>query len=488
MNSAQAVATFGITGFGAYIPRLRMQRSAIAAAHKWMAPGLRAAAKGQRSFCSWDEDSVTMAVEAARDALPAGGRQRIGKLILASTTLPFADMLNASLVSAALGLPQALRSMDVGQSQRAGTSALLAALREMGGDALVIASDCPSGKPASVQEIGFGAGAAAFTLGVEGVVAKLLVASSTTATFVDHFRSSDNKYDYFWEERWIRDEGYLKLVPPTVAAALADAGLKPEDIQHFVMPCPFKGVTSAVAKTLGLKAGCEADALEENCGYTGAAHGLLMLAQVLETARPGALVLLVGFGQGCDALVFRVTDAITGFKPGRGVSGALADVQIHDDYLRMLSYEGGIELEWGMRSEKVLKTALSEQYRSREQLAGFVAGKCRKCGTVQFPQLAYCVAPACQAESDAFEPCPLPDVPCTVLTYTADWLSYHPSPPLYVGFVQFANGARVLMEMVDVGPQGLEVGMAMRVVHRIKDVDKARGSPRYFWKTTPVLA
>ena len=54
--------------------------------------------------------------------------------------------------------------------------------------------------------------------------------------------------------------------------------------------------------------------------------------------------------------------------------------------------------------------------------------------------------------------------------------------------MQFANGDRVLMEMVDVGPQGLEVGMAMRVVHRIKDVDKARGSPRYFWKTTPVLA
>ncbi len=215
---------YGITGFGGYVPRLRMQRSAIAAAHKWMAPGLRASAKGHKAFCSWDEDSVTMAVEAARDALGGRARSGIGKLVLVSTSLPFADLLNASLVSAALGLPQALRAMDVGQSQRAGTSALLAALREMGGDALVIASDHPRGKPASVQEIGFGAGAAAFTLGSEGVVATLQGASSSTAVFVDHFRSSDNTYDYFWEERWIRDEGYSKLVPPTVVSALADAG------------------------------------------------------------------------------------------------------------------------------------------------------------------------------------------------------------------------------------------------------------------------
>ena len=40
----------------------------------------------------------------------------------------------------------------------------------------------------------------------------------------------------------------------------------------------------------------------------------------------------------------------------------------------MLSYDDGIELEWGMRAEKPVKTALTEQYRSRGQLAAFVAG------------------------------------------------------------------------------------------------------------------
>jgi len=58
----------GIVSYGCYIPRLRLQRSAIAAANKWFAPGLVALSKGERSMANWDEDSITMAVEASRDA------------------------------------------------------------------------------------------------------------------------------------------------------------------------------------------------------------------------------------------------------------------------------------------------------------------------------------------------------------------------------------------------------------------------------------
>jgi len=172
----------------------------------------------------------------------------------------------------------------------------------------------------------------------------------------------------------------------------------------------------------------------------------------------------------------------------RGITGALADAQPHEGYLRMLSFEGGVELEWGMRAERPVKTALTEQYRSRDQIAAFTAGRCRRCGTVQFPQLAYCVDPACAAPREQFEPAGLADVPAKVLTHTADWLSYHPAPPLYVGFAQFDNGARLQMEMVDVGPGGIEVGTPLRMVYRIKDMDKARGYPRYFWKATPIQA
>lgn len=478
---------YGITGFGGYIPRLRMERSAIAAAHQWMAPSLRALGKGRRAFCSWDEDSATMAVEAARDALPAGVASTVGRLLFASTSMPFADLQNAAIVAGALGLRHDIQTLDIGQSQRAGTSALMAAFRDASAPALLVASDRPRGKPASTQEISFGAGAAAFTLGSQGVIATLQGSASSTALFVDHFRS-DGKYDYYWEERWIRDEGYLKIVPVAAKAALADAGIEAGDVKHFILPTAFKGVAAALGRKLGLATGVEAAALEEDCGFCGSAHGLVMLAQVLETAASGDVILLVGFGQGCDALVLRVTDAIAGFKPRRGVSGALADGQAHADYLRLLSYDNGIELEWGMRSEKAVKTAFTEQYRSSHQLGGFMAGRCGKCSTFQFPQLPYCANPECGAPQSGFVPVSLADVPAKVLTYTADWLSYHPSPPLYVGFVQFENGARVLMEMADVSARGVDTGVPLRAVFRIKDVDKVRGYPRYFWKMTPIQA
>lgn len=480
------MADFGITRFGGYVPRLRLDRAHIAEAHKWMAPGLKGQAKGSRAFMSWDEDPVTMAVEAARDCLDGRNGENVAALHIASTRLPFADLQHAALVASALRLPTGIATTDVGFSQRAGTSGLLQALKA-GNDALFIASDAPVGKPASTQEMSYGAGAAALLLGSEDVVARLVGSGSVTAPFVDHFRAAGERYDYFWEERWIRDEGYAKLAPAAIRSALQQAGLEIADVTHFVMPSMQRGAADAVAKKVGF-AGKPASGLEDGVGYAGAAHALLMFANELETAAPGDRILLVGFGQGADALLFEVTDAISGAKPRRGVSGAIASGEATDSYMRMLSFGEGIELEWGMRSEKNGKTALTEQYRSSDQISGMLAGTCRACGTIQFPQLEYCVNPECNAPKSQFDPCSLVDEPARVLTYTSDWLSYHPAPPLYVGFVQFDNGARILMEVVDVGADGLEIGLPVRMVYRIKERDRARGYNRYFWKATPAGA
>ncbi|QHE84613.1 3-oxoacyl-[acyl-carrier-protein] synthase III C-terminal domain-containing protein [Hydrogenophaga sp. BPS33] len=480
--------TYGITGYGAYVPRLRMQRAAIAAAHRWMSPGLAAGAKGQRAFCSWDEDSITMAVEAARPVLNAPARAAFQSLTVATTRPAFADLQGASIVAGALAMPAAVRTADLGQSPRAGVSALLAQWRLADGPALVIASDHPSAKPASAQELGYGAGAAVFALGSEGVIAELIGAHSSWNLFVDHFRSNGSKHDYHWEERWVRDEGYAKIVPEAVAAALASAGVDAAQVKHFIFASPLKGSGAMVTKRCGIAAEAFDTTLDEQCGYAGAAHACLMLADALERGQPGEVIVLVGFGQGCDVLVLRATEAIAAYRPRGGVRAALADAQVHGDYLRMLSYDKGIELEWGMRSEKPVKTALSEQYRSSDQLGAMVGCRCKRCGTVQFPRLAYCVGEGCGAPSTNSEPVPLSDVPAQLLTCTADWLSYHPAPPLHVGFVQFENGARVLMEIVDVGATALDVGTPLRMTYRVKDVDTARGFARYFWKATPLAA
>jgi len=478
------MAEFGISAFGAYVPRLRIDRALIADAHAWAAPSLRGAARGARAFTSWDEDAITMAVEAARDAIGPGDATGVTALRLASTNLPYADLQNAAIVARAIGAPAGIASSDAAGSQRAGTSALLQALK--GGErALVIGSDNPFARPASAQELSFGAGAAAFLVSDERVAARLIGSATVTDVFVDHFRAAEAESDYHWEERWVRDEGYAKIVPAAVKAALADAQLAIGDIQHFVMPSYLKGAADAVARKLKF-AGTVAGGLEDGVGYAGAAHALLMLAAALETAAPGDRILLVGFGQGADALIFQATDAIAEARPARGVAGSIADALPTDSYLRLLSFYGGIEMEWGMRSEKSAKTPLTEQYRSGYQLEGFNAGRCDACGTLQFPQLQYCVR--CQAPAERFAQVPLRDETATVLTSTADWLSYHPAPPLWVGFVEFPGGARVMMEMVDIGKGGIDTGARLRMVYRIKEKDRQRGYNRYFWKSTPIGA
>jgi 3-hydroxy-3-methylglutaryl CoA synthase len=479
------VGDFGILSAGAYVPRLRIDRAIIAAAHRWMAPALMGAAKGSRAFHSWDEDAITMAVEAARDCLRGADRDTLAALHLASTHFPYADLQNGAIVADALRLPRSIRSTDLAGSQRCGTSALVEAFRA-GEPSLVIASDAPVGKPGSARELSYGAGAAAFAFGEGASVARLLGSASCTTGFVDHFRASGERHDYFWEDRWIRDEGYLKIVPETIAAALADAGLKAADITLFAMPSLLKGAAAAVARKAGLSAILAPD-LDDGCGYAGAAHAPLMLAHALEQARPGDRLLLVGFGQGVDALIIEAGEMV---RPAgqRGVSGALANGLATDSYLRMLSFYDGIDLEWGMRSERSSKTALTEQHRSAGQNAGFVAGGCPACATVQFPRLEYCVNPECGAPAAAFDDVPLADAPARLLTHTSDWLSYHPAPPLHVGFVQFDNGARLIMEVVDVGPEGIEPGASLSMVLRIKERDRPRGYNRYFWKSTPAAA
>jgi 3-hydroxy-3-methylglutaryl CoA synthase len=253
----------GITSYGTYIPRLRIDRAAIAAAHSWAFPSVRG--KGARALANWDEDTITMAVEAARGVSLDG----VSAIVFASTTPPYADLQNAALVAAAIGLANDVASADVSGSLRSGTSALLQTLQSnRAGDALILASDARRAKPGSTQEMAYGAGAVAVTVGGENIIARLIGHTSRTIPFVDHYRTTSEPYDYFWEERWIREEGYGKILPPAILDALAVANLQPSDIDHFCLPSSMKGVAAAVAKKSGIKAEAITDDLADNCGDT----------------------------------------------------------------------------------------------------------------------------------------------------------------------------------------------------------------------------
>ena len=472
----------GITSFGAYIPNLRIERSAIAEAHSWSFPDLKARSKGVRALANWDEDTITMGVEAARRATLGN----IGDLVFASTTPPFADLQSATLVSSALGLANTVMTSDNGGSLRAGTSALLNALRSTASaPTLVVASDARQAKAGSAQELQYGAGAVALTVGCDNVIANLIGSANRSDAFIDHFRATGQKHDYYWEERWIRDEGYGKIVPAAIAAALADAGVPASEVKHFCLPGTLSGIAASMAKLAGINAEAVVDNLHARCGDTGAAHALLMLASALERAQPGEVIVVASFGTGCDVLVFQATEALASYRPSHSLAATYAGGRAEPHYTKLLSFQGLLELDWGMRAEGSEKIALTQQYRAREQLSHFVAGQCPSCATVQFPQLASCVN--C-GSFEKLSPVSLVGQPAKVASYTADWLQYSPSPPLYFGLVQFDNGARVLMEMVDVDPAQLDVGTPVEMVFRIKSKDKERNNVRYFWKATPITA
>lgn len=481
----------GITAYGGYIPRLRLQRKAIASAHAWMNPGAMAGAKGERSMANWDEDAVTMAVEASRDCLTGVDRAGIGAVYLASTTLPFADRQAAGILAAALTLAETIPSVDVTSSQRAGTGALIQALAAvkggLAGQALVAAADSRRTKAASAQEMQFGDGAAAVTVGSENVIAAYLGGASLTIDFVDHFRGEGEDYDYNWEERWIRDEGYSKIVPRAIRDALAKTGVAAADIAHFVMPCVFGGLAASLAKGAGIKPEAVRDNLHAVCGETGSAHALVMLVHALEAARPGDKILVIGFGQGCDALVFEATPALADLPARRGISGALKARKEETNYMKYLTFRGLVEWERGMRAEKDNKTALTTLYRRRDMILGLVGGKCAKCGTAQFPRSRICVNPNCHGV-DTQEPHDFADLPATILSWSADFLTFSMDPPQHYGMVTFAAGGRFLADFTDCEAGTVESGMGVRMVFRIKDFDERRGFRKYFWKAVPVPA
>ena len=483
------MSTIGITSFGAYIPRLRLDRMAIFQSMGWFAPATIMVAQGERSMCNWDEDSLTMAVAASRDCLIGMDKSKIDGLYLASTTLPFADRQNAGIAATALNLRSDILASDFTASQKAGTSALIAALDAVkAGDrrqVLVTAADRREAKAAYFYEMWFGDGAASLCVGADNVIAEFIGSHSVSYDFVDHYRASGKTYDYMWEERWARDEGYAKIIPEAVNGLMEKLNIGMDDVDHLVFPCFFKAEHRKIARLLGADKQKVADNLHDVCGETGAAHSLVMLGHVLESAQPGDRVLVAGFGQGCNALYFKVTDRIADLPARTGVAGCREQKKTIDNYPKFLKFRDLIQTEMGIRAEAPTQTAMTALWRKRHMLLGMVGGRCETCGTPQFPKTEICVNPQC-GDLRSQKDCEFADRPATIKTFTADLLAVSVDPPHCYGMIQFDGGGRMMADFTDCTIDDLKVGLPMRMVFRKRTEDPERGFVNYFWKAAPV--
>ncbi|MDY6835009.1 MAG: 3-hydroxy-3-methylglutaryl CoA synthase, partial [Chloroflexota bacterium] len=239
----------GIKSCGAYIPLWRLSRDTVSAA--WGGRSLG----GERSVANWDEDSLTMATEAAFNCISGLDRQGIGSVYFASTTAPYKEKQCAAIIASALDLSNEVFSVDFSNSLRSGTNALRAAIAAANGgsegDILLVASDVRLGTPRTPDEQTFGDGAAAILIGSGGVAVEIERMHSVSADIADVWRKDGDTFVQSWEDRWVMLQGYTRNMKAAISSMMKKQGLSPKDFAKVVLYSPDAKSHLDIARSLG---------------------------------------------------------------------------------------------------------------------------------------------------------------------------------------------------------------------------------------------
>lgn len=472
----------GIISYGAYIPLWRLSRDAIAEAWGSGSTG------GERSVANNDEDTITMAVEAAVDCLKGVEREKVDGLYFASTTPPYKEKECATLVATAADLKPEIVTADFSNSLRAGTAAVRAALDAVNSGSaksiLVTASDCRIAYPRSSYEQSFGDAGAAVLIGNAARPAVTLQGSySISNEMYDVWRLDKDTYVQSWEDRFIIEQGYTENMQRAISGLMKRQGFSAKDISKAILYAPTARAQQGLARNLGFDAKTQLqDLLVSNIGISGCAHILLMLAAALEEAKPGDRLLLASYGNGADAFLLQVTDEIEKISGNRrGVKGFLNSKKSLPSYSRYLSYRGLLEPQPGETFK--LFPAASTSWRERNWAIRMHGSKCKNCGTVHFPIERVCYN--CRSK-DNYEEVKLSDKKAKVFTYTLDNLAGRSDDPTVPQLtVEFEVGkARSYLLMTDCDPKDVSIDMLVEMTFR--RMYEGAGMYNYFWKCRPI--
>jgi 3-hydroxy-3-methylglutaryl CoA synthase len=426
----------GILSYGAYLPHRRLDRSQIAAVAG------TGGGKGTRTVASYDEDTTTMGVEAARLALRAGPDVAPQALWFSTVAPAYLDKTNANAIHAALRLDSSVVAADFGGAVRSGVAALRAALTS-GAPTLVVTADIRTGLPGSADEANGGDAGAAVLVGDGPILAELLGVGTSTHEFTDRWRTPGDVRSKVWEERF----GETQYVPAGEQAwndALKAADLGADQVDRVVVTGAHARAVTAFGRKIGAGDKLVGD-LAATIGYTGSAAPALLLGAALDEATPGQVIALVSLADGADVLLFKATDAIAGFTAARPVA-AQADAGSPVPYGKFLAWRGMLPVQPPNRPEPS-RISSSAAGRTTDWKFGF-GGHAEVVGTIT--------------------------------TFTIDRLAYSQSPPVVFAVVDFEDGERQPLELTDVDVA--EVAIGKKVEMTFRRLFTADGIHNYFWK------
>jgi hydroxymethylglutaryl-CoA synthase len=480
----------GISSYSAYVPRYFIDRKTIYKAVGWLNPATYL--PGKRAVANYDEDSLTMAVASGMACLSGRDRSGVDAVLFATTTSPYCERQGAEIIATSLDLRADIRTADLTDALKSGTTAMALAVDTINGGSakkvLICAADCRCGKPGSSQEELFGDGAAAVLMEEGNVIARYEGAYSVSYDFVDHWRSTGDRFDRQWEDRFIRDEGYSKFIIEVLTGLARKYSIDWSSVAKVIYPNLYPSDFQKITRAIKLSPSQVAEPLAGEIGYMGTADPLVHLIKVLENSKAGDRIIVVGFGNGADSVLFEVTSEVGNPRLARrGLKSCLAARRELDSYEKMITFKGILDTEKGIRGETVAFTALSDLWRSRHQVLGLCGSRCRICGTPQFPAQKICVNPDCGA-IDQMEFYRFSDKRGTLFTYTGDHLAFSPNPPAIYGMVDFDGGGRYWFDITDADLKELKVGMPVEMSFRRKYVDSKLGVHGYFWKAVPAFS
>ena len=461
----------GIVGYGTYVPYYRLDRAKITAV---MGAG---GGRGHRSVAGYDEDTTTMGVEAARNAL-RGSTVTPTSIWFATANPAYLDKTNATAIQAALDLPQETWAVDAGGSARSAEAAISGA-RGTPGISMAVISDLRTGNPTSNDESGGGDAAAALLFGDDEdapVIAHAIGRAAATGEFLDRYRLPGENASRIWEERF-GEQAYLTLAEDAIERAVKEADVTLEDVDKVVIA----GLHARAVRSLSRIAGDKlVDDLTGRIGNPGAAQLPLLVAAALDNAAPGETILVVHLADGANANVLRTTDAIADYTPFSSVESQIENGSDNLDYNLYLTWRGFLDREPPRRPDPD-RPGAPPAFRSEDWKYAFVGSRDRSSGAIHLPPMRVSMD---GGAVDDMERVRMADTPATIATFTVDYLAFSLSPPTVAVVIDFDGGGRFQAEMTDVDPNEVKIGD--RVEMTFRRLFTAQGIHNYFWKARPL--